>query len=127
MKTRFFSRMACVAALATVALSAHATTSDTVIGASFVNGSTSFTQSFADGLSATFVAGQRTFEKKTQAGLTGVGIAGGRTGGEIDIGETITGSFSKGVSVSAITLGLLFDGPEYKDVNEVARLTGQQL
>lgn len=122
MKNRFVTRLVSIAALATLAFSAQAA-SDTVNGASFSNGSTTYTKTFADGLVATFTAAQRTFEKKTQASLTGVGIAGGRTGGEIDIGETITGSFSKGVTVSAITLGLLFDGPEYSDVNEVAQIT----
>lgn len=126
MKLNTITRLACAAAVSLVAVAAHAA-ADTLHGASFVNGTTTYSQTFSDGLIATFVAGQRTFEKKTQAGYTGVGIAGGRTRGEIDIGETITGTFLKGVNVSSITLGLLFDGPEYKDVNEVAQITANYL
>lgn len=101
--------------------SAHAFTTGTVLGSDFVNGQSSYSTSFSDGTSATFV-GSRAFEKKTQSGITGVGIAGGRTAGEIDINETLTGSFSKEVIVSKLTIGLLFDGPEYSDVREVAKL-----
>jgi len=54
--------------------------------------------------------------------MTGGGISGGRTAGEIDIDKTFTGSFSKEVIVTALALGLLLDGPEYNDVNEVAQL-----
>ena len=122
MTLRFASRLVSIAAISAFAFSAQAAT-DTVNGSSFSNGTTTYSKTFADGLVATFTAGQRTFEKKSLASLTGVGISGGRTAGEIDIGETITGSFSKGVNVSAITLGLLFDGPEYHDVNEVAQIT----
>lgn len=93
-----------------------------ISGADFVNGTSVYTKTFNNGLSATFT-GNANYLKKTQAGLTGVGIAGGRTNGEIDIGETISGSFSKGVFVSSIKLGLLFDGPEYNDVNEVAKIS----
>ncbi|MBK7007042.1 MAG: hypothetical protein IPH37_19660 [Burkholderiales bacterium] len=43
--------------------------------------------------------------------------ASGATTGEIDRGESITGTFSQGVHITGIRLGLLFDGPEYGDVN----------
>ena len=93
----------------------------TILGSDFVNGTTVYSKSFSDGLVATFT-GSANYLKKSQSGMTGVGIAGGRTNGEIDIGETITASFSKSVLVSSIKLGLLFDGPEYNDVNEIAKL-----
>lgn len=101
--------------------SANALTAGTVSGADFVNGQSSDIYNFSDGTSATFV-GSSAFQKKTQAGITGVGISGGITPGEIDIGETLTGTFSKEVIVSSINLALLFDGPEYSDVKEVAKL-----
>lgn len=107
--------------LLVTAQSASALTTGTVVGSNFVNGQTSYSTSFADGTTATFV-GSNTFQKKTQAGITGVGIAGGRTNDEIDIGETLTGTFSKEVIVSSINLALLFDGPEYNDVKEVAKI-----
>ena len=103
------------------AQSVFALTTGTVVGSNFVNGQTSYSTTFTDGTTATFV-GSGAFKQKSQAGITGVGIAGGRTDGEIDIGETLTGTFSKEVIVSSINLALLFDGPEYGDVKEVAHL-----
>src|SRR5690606_20833699 len=63
------------------------------------------------------------FMKKSQAGYTGVGVAGGRTNGELDVNEAIIGNFSSQMSFDSLTLGLLFDGAEYGDVNEVARVS----
>ena len=63
------------------------------------------------------------FMKKSQAGHTGVGVAGGRTSGELDLNEAIIGNFSSQMLFDSFTLGLLFDGPEYGDVNEVARVS----
>jgi hypothetical protein len=61
------------------------------------------------------------FEKKTLGGFTGVGISG-LTGGEIDIGETLTATSADAVAITSITLGVLFDGPEFGDVDEVAQI-----
>jgi hypothetical protein len=129
MNFSFFNRLLSTTTLATLAFSASATTTslpctttiDTVSGTCFVNGTSTYTQNFADGV-ATFTSTPGRFEKKSQGGITGVGISG-LTGGEIDIGEMLTGSFSHDVNVSSITLGLLFDGPEYGDVREVAKIT----
>ncbi len=106
--------------LLAVAQSASALTTGTVTGTNFTNGQTSYATTFADGTTATFV-GSAAFSKKSQDGITGVGISG-KTAGEIDVGETLTGTFSKEVIVSSINLALLFDGPEYSDVKEVANL-----
>ncbi|MFQ6332530.1 hypothetical protein [Methylophilus sp. 3sh_L] len=97
------------------------TTTGTVVGSDFVNGQSTYATTFSDGTIATFT-GSSAFKKKSQDGITGVGIAGGRTDGEIDIGESLTGSFSKEVIVTSLNLALLFDGPEYGDVKEVAKL-----
>jgi PEP-CTERM motif len=63
---------------------------------------------------------------KTQDGLTGVGVQG-MTNGEIDwrngASESITVSFASATQIGSFTLGLLFNGPEYGDVHEVARIT----
>jgi hypothetical protein len=63
---------------------------------------------------------------KTQDGYTGVGVQG-MTNGEIDwrnqMSETITVSFASATSIGSFTLGLLFNGPEYGDVYEVAQIT----
>jgi len=108
--------IACIAAALSV--SAHA---DTVYGTSF--GSSNVYNTTLSGASATFTSAPRNFQLKSQDGITGVGISGGRTPGEIDLDETITGSFSAPLRITGIRLGLLFDGPEYKDVNEVAKIT----
>ena len=119
-----------VAAAATFALSGLAQAAfdpndTTILGASFSNGASSYTEAINPlGNSVSFIAGPvgRTFEKKTQAGYTGVGISGGRTGGEIDIGETIVGSFAHAVRIEAFSFSVLFDGPEYGDWNEIAQV-----
>jgi hypothetical protein len=122
MKKTFFlgSKLILAISFLMAANSASALTTGTVLGSDFVNGQSSYSTSFSDGTSANFV-GSRTFQKKTQDGMTGVGISGGRTAGEIDIDEKLTGTFSKEVIFSTLTIGLLFDGPEYNDVKEVAK------
>lgn len=64
---------------------------------------------------------------KTQDGFTGVGVQG-VTNGEIDWrpnwgSESITVDFADASVVSSLTLGVLFNGPEYSDVREVAKIT----
>jgi PEP-CTERM motif len=63
---------------------------------------------------------------KTQDGFTGVGVQG-MTNGEIDwrngVSESITLNFASQTAIGSFTLGLLFNGPEYNDVREVARIT----
>lgn len=97
-----------------------------------VNGSnfTNYVQSQTFNGNATFEARRNdalnanaTFLKKSQAGYTGVGVTNGRTNGELDIGETISGTFTNNMQINSFTLGLLFDGPEYGDVNEVATVS----
>jgi len=71
----------------------------------------------------TWTSSSGNFQKKTVAGWTGVGVSGG-TAGEIDIQEFLTGTISLGLTfqVPSFTLGFLFDGPEFGDVQEVARV-----
>lgn len=122
MNKTFYAKLLFSFSMLIMAHSSYAvTTVGTVLGADFVNGQTSYSTTFTDGTTATFT-GSTYFQKKTQDGITGVGISGGRTNGEIDIGETLTGSFSKEVIVTSLNLALLFDGPEYKDVKEVAKM-----
>ena len=102
----------------------------TLYGTNFGNGG-SYSTTFLNGVTANFVAkagddAAKFSYKAGQGGFQGVGVSplrgSERTPGEIDIGESITGSFSAGVKISSFTLGLLFDGPEYNDVNEVAKI-----
>ena len=100
------------------------TNDNAVLGADFTNSTSSYTEAITPlANSVTFVSSVRTFQKKTQSGYTGVGISGGRTGDEIDVGETITGTFTKAVSLTSFSLSVLFDGPEYGDWNEIAQVT----
>ncbi len=91
----------------------------TINGTDFTNGLSS--QSIG-GLDWTSAPGN--FQQKTVAGYTGVGISGG-TAGEIDIGESLTGQIPMGglpFWVPSLTLGVLFDGPEFNDVQEIAQV-----
>ena len=100
------------------------TTDTTILGADFTNGISSYTELITPlGNSVTFATSKRTFQKKTQGGSTGVGVSGGRTNDEIDTDETITGTFTKAVSLTGFSLSVLFDGPEYGDWNEIAQVT----
>lgn len=105
-----------------MSMSAYADT--TVYGSNFGTGSTYATQ--LNGVATTFSAysgsSASTFTNKSQGGYTGAGVAGGGTL-EINIGESIKGSFASPITISNFTLGLLFDGPEYGDVNEVAQIS----
>jgi hypothetical protein len=97
----------------------------TILGADFPNGQVTYTEAINPlGNSVTFTTGSanQKFEKKSQAGYTGVGLTG-QTGGEIDLRETLTGSFLKPVEITSFSLNLLFDGPEYGDVREIAQVT----
>jgi len=113
-------------ALAASSLTYAANLDDTIIlGADFTNGQVTYTEAINPlGNSVTFTTGSanQKFQKKSQAGYTGVGLTG-QTGGEIDRRETLTGSFLKPVELTSFTLNLLFDGPEYGDVREIARVT----
>jgi hypothetical protein len=128
------NRWVSVAGLALASVSAQATVSqpntfDTIYGSNFTNGASTYSATFLGGTVAQFAAKNngntaRFSFKPGQGGYQGVGVSplhgNGRTAGEIDIGETITGSFSQGVLVKSFSVGLLFNGPEYNDVQEKA-------
>ncbi len=63
---------------------------------------------------------------KSQGGYTGVGVQG-MTDGEIDwregTSESITLTLANAAPIGSFTLGVLFNGPEYNDVLEVAMIT----
>jgi hypothetical protein len=140
MSTSSFSKAAIALAFCGLSVSAFATTTttDTIYASSLTAGSSSVSTTFLGGVNATFSAWlgtdlsslttQAKFSSKGAQGyIQGVGVSpktgSERTSGEIDIGEVISGSFSKGVVVKNFTVGLLFDGPEYSDVNEVAQVS----
>jgi hypothetical protein len=77
-------------------------------------------------LATTLAGTPGTLGLKSQDGYTGVGVQGA-TDGEIDWrngqSESITLTFTAPRPIASFTLGLLFNGPEYNDVYEVARIT----
>ena len=73
-----------------------------------------------DGASFSVTPG-RSLGTKSQAGFKTLGVTGGASGNEIDIGEWLKITFTSGPQIiESLTLGLLFDGPEYSDPNEKA-------
>ena len=96
---------------------------ETIYGTSFGTGSSYATT--LNGVAATFSAtsggSPGNFSYKSQAGYTGVGVEGGGTL-EIDIDQSIAASFGAPINISGFTIALLFDGPEYGDVNETAEI-----
>ena len=130
---QFIRAVVAVAALA-AALPAPAV-EVTILGLSFPNATNTFSVlNVFPGINANFTSSPGNFEQKTidpnGAGppppVTGVGVSG-KTGGEIDIGESITGTFSAAVKVPRIDLVFLFDGPEFNDVQEQAKITASLL
>lgn len=139
MKNSFVTSTALALLAAGLSFNAAATnpanTNNTLYGVNFGTGS-SYSTTFLGGVTANFNAlvavgpsnvAAKFSTKAGQGGYQGIGVSpfsgSERTPGEIDIGESIVGSFSRGVKVSSFTLGLLFDGPEYNDVNEVAKIS----
>ncbi|HUH37601.1 MAG TPA: PEP-CTERM sorting domain-containing protein [Spongiibacteraceae bacterium] len=62
------------------------------------------------------------FMGKTVAGYYGIGVSGNRTPGEIDIGQSISLTFADSVTIDSFTLAFLFNGPEFRDVFEIAQV-----
>jgi hypothetical protein len=63
-----------------------------------------------------------TIAKKTLNGATGFGVSGGASGPEIDIGETLFVDAGDPRGVRAIKFLFLFNGPEFGDKAEIARV-----
>ncbi|MDX2187610.1 MAG: hypothetical protein SFV32_11805 [Opitutaceae bacterium] len=62
--------------------------------------------------------------KTSEDGLwTILGVQGGSAGNEIGPNEALKVSFDKAMVLNSLTLGLLFDGPEYSDNPEIAVVT----
>lgn len=116
------ARKALIAAAVAIAPgSALAATAD-ISGSTFGSGASRTFTGLLGSIDATFTADGGNFETKTVRGWTGVGVSG-KTGGEIDIGESIVGTFSRAVYVPYLTLAFLFDGPEFNDVQERASIS----
>lgn len=74
------------------------------------------------GASLSALPSGRKFESKTVAGQTGLGISG-LTAGEIDIGEYFNVSYGVSETISGIQIVFIYNGPEFNDVAEVAKVT----
>ena len=74
-------------------------------------------------LTARVGAAAGSFVTKSLNGATGLGVAGGASGAELDIGEAIDVAFPASRTVTAIQILFLFNGPEFGDKAEVAKVT----
>jgi len=108
-----------MAALALASPDAHAV----VISASQVDSLGNTDTVSSGGLTLTFTSAPGNFARKDG----GLGVASGPSGGEIDEGQSLTISSVGGFTLSSLTLGLLYDGPEYGDVQEAAQITATLL
>lgn len=63
-----------------------------------------------------------TFQYKTVNGATGLGVSG-QTGGEIDVNESIAGTFSTPILLEAFRVLFIYNGPEFNDPNEKASVS----
>lgn len=59
----------------------------------------------------------------TDQGISGRGILGGAAGGEIGVGETLVMDLGASYTIKSFQLGLVYDGPEFGDPNEVAQVS----
>jgi hypothetical protein len=73
--------------------------------------------------SATLTSSAGAFAETQANGEVGLGIGGGPAGAEVDIGETLHIAFSTAREVTAIKILFLYNGPEFGDLAEVARIT----
>ncbi len=72
---------------------------------------------------ASFSAAPGSFQLKGPIdGFVGVGVSG-LTPGEIDIGESISATFDVPTTLDFLQLMVLFEGPEFGDVEEIAQVT----
>ncbi|WP_162628794.1 PEP-CTERM sorting domain-containing protein [Marinobacter bohaiensis] len=78
---------------------------------------------YGGGLTFTATGGE--LGTKTEYGVTaaGVGVAGDASGNEIGLRESLTASSASGFELGGFTLAFLYDGPEFSDVEEIARIT----
>jgi hypothetical protein len=72
---------------------------------------------------ATVTSSGGALAERATNGAVGLGIAGGPSGGEIDIGETLSIRFPTAREVTALKILFLYNGPEFDDLAEVARIT----
>lgn len=66
---------------------------------------------------ATLESSPNAMDGKTYGSTYGLGVSGG-TGGEIDVGQSITVTFDLPSIVHAFSLAFIYNGPEFDDPNE---------
>ena len=111
----------CLAAAAAALLTSIASAQTTVTAADLISvGALGQDHATVGGMSFGAIGGS--FASKTLLGVTAVGVSGGASGNEIDIGQALYVNFNRALNVARFDLAFLFDGPEYNDVNEVAKV-----
>jgi hypothetical protein len=89
-------------------------------GSLTANGCFGYSSCALDGAGITTTGG--VLAKKTSSGATGFGVSGGPSGSEIDIGETLRVDFDQSRSIIAIKVLFLYNGPEFGDRAEKAKI-----
>ncbi len=69
---------------------------------------------------ATFTAIGGALGLKTQGPTTILGVTGGASGNEVSPNQALKISFDAPEKITSLSLGLLYNGPEYGDFNEIA-------
>jgi hypothetical protein len=82
-----------------------------------------FGQASCDLDGATITATGGPIIKKTEQGESGFGVGNGASGTEIDVGQNLRVDFDATRTILAIKVLFLFNGPEFSDRAEKARIT----
>ena len=115
--------LAAVVTVAVIPVSVAPAHAGTIIDFGTVGCADAFCEPIAyDGGTLLLTSNGGDFTRKTLEDQTGLGISG-RTTGEIDVDESIDGTFSSAVTVDALRLVFLYNGPEFGDPSEIARVS----
>lgn len=104
---------------ATALMLAGAAQAGTALGSDLLGGA----QSLGGGVTVSASGSAPLCTKFYFVDTTALGVSGGAAGCEIDLGESLTLSFSQAVHVSNLNLAFLYSGPEFDDHQEMGLLT----
>jgi len=123
MPQRYRTRTALLASFAIVALSSSALRAQEAITIDTTTWGDCLGQTTCQIGGATLASSAGALVEKKTNGAVGIGIGGGPSGPEIDIGETLRITFAQPREVAALQVLFLYNGPEFDDRAEVARIT----
>lgn len=113
-------KLLAAATVLAVAASAHADVS--LLDASMYPTLAGTNAGTISGVSFASAAGNFILKSGGTPSVSGLGVTGGRTNDEIDIGETITMSWTGPLQITSFAIGMLYNGPEFADWAEIAQV-----